>query len=121
MTTPITSHGNAGPWSTHRNPATTTTSRRPDARATQVEPIYYLFLLPALVLFTLAITLPAIMGIFFSFTNSVGFGEWEFVGLINYLALFSDPAILRATCSPSGSRPSRWWWSTSSPSCWPSA
>ena len=58
-----------------------------------VEPIYYLFLLPALVLFSLAITLPAIMGIFYSFTNSIGFGEWEFVGLINYQAMFSDPAI----------------------------
>lgn len=59
----------------------------------KVEPIYYLFLLPALLLFTLAITLPAIMGIFYSFTNSIGFGEWEFVGLINYQAMFSDPAI----------------------------
>ncbi len=59
----------------------------------KVEPIYYLFLLPAVVLFTLAITLPAIMGIFYSFTNSIGFGEWDFVGLINYQAMFSDPAI----------------------------
>jgi raffinose/stachyose/melibiose transport system permease protein len=59
----------------------------------KVEPIYYLFLLPALLLFTLAITLPAIMGIFYSFTNSIGFGEWDFVGLINYRAMFSDPAI----------------------------
>ena len=59
----------------------------------KVEPIYYFFLLPALVLFSLAITLPAIMGIFYSFTNSIGFGEWDFVGLINYQALFSDPAI----------------------------
>ena len=62
-------------------------------RPRRVEPIYYLFLLPALVLFSLAITLPAVMGIFYSFTNSIGFGEWEFVGLINYRALFSDPAI----------------------------
>jgi raffinose/stachyose/melibiose transport system permease protein len=45
------------------------------------------------VLFSLAITLPAIMGIFYSFTNSIGFGEWDFVGLINYKAMFSDPAI----------------------------
>ncbi len=69
---------------------------RPDLderKRRKVEPIYYLFLLPALVLFTLAITLPAIMGIFYSFTNSIGFGEWEFVGLINYQAMFSDPAI----------------------------
>ena len=69
---------------------------RPDLaerKRRRVEPIYYLFLLPALVLFTLAITLPAIMGIFYSFTNSIGFGEWDFVGLINYQAMFSDPAI----------------------------
>ena len=58
-----------------------------------VEPIYYLFLLPALTLFSLAITLPAIMGIFYSFTNSIGFGEWDFVGLINYQAMLTDPAI----------------------------
>jgi len=69
---------------------------RPDQaerKRRKVEPIYYLFLLPALVLFSLAITLPAIMGIFYSFTNSIGFGEWDFVGLINYRAMFSDPAI----------------------------
>ena len=61
-----------------------------------VEGIYYLFLLPTLILFTLAIALPAVMGIFFSFTNSIGFGDWEFVGLINYAAMFSDPAILQS-------------------------
>jgi raffinose/stachyose/melibiose transport system permease protein len=54
----------------------------------------YLFLVPSLVLFTLAITVPAIMGITLSFTNSVGFGEFDFTGLTNYVALFSDPAIL---------------------------
>ncbi|MDX2376089.1 sugar ABC transporter permease [Microbacterium sp. LRZ72] len=62
----------------------------------RVEGVYYLFLLPSLILFTLAITVPAIIGIFFSFTNSIGFGEWQFVGLINYVALFSDPAILQS-------------------------
>lgn len=69
---------------------------RPDGATRKrrgVEPIYYLFLLPALVLFSLAITLPAIMGIFYSFTNSIGFGEWDFVGLINYQAMLTDPAI----------------------------
>jgi len=43
----------------------------------RVEPIYYLFLLPSLILFTLAITLPGAIGIFFSFTNSIGIGTWE--------------------------------------------
>nr|WP_310291827.1 sugar ABC transporter permease [Microbacterium trichothecenolyticum] len=62
----------------------------------RVEGVYYLFLLPALILFTLAITIPAIIGIFFSFTDSIGFGDWEFVGLINYVAVFTDPAILQS-------------------------
>lgn len=58
--------------------------------------VYYLFLVPTVVLFTLAITIPAIMGFFFSFTNSIGVGEWEFIGLTNYIVLFSDPAILQS-------------------------
>lgn len=66
-------------------------STRPRVGAT-----FYLFLVPALVLFTLSITLPAVMGITLSFTNSVGFGEFEFTGLTNYVALFSDPAIRSA-------------------------
>jgi len=62
----------------------------------RVDKAYYAFLLPSLVLFSLAITLPALMGIFYSFTNSVGFGDFSFTGLINYVALFSDPTILGA-------------------------
>lgn len=82
---------------------TLTTARRgsnppptPARSRRRVEGVYYLFLLPTLILFTLAITLPAVIGIFFSFTNSIGFGDWQFVGLINYIALFSDPAILQS-------------------------
>ncbi len=62
----------------------------------RVEPIYYLFLLPSLVLFTLAITVPGVIGIFFSFTDSIGIGDWNVIGLTNYIALFSDPAILQS-------------------------
>lgn len=69
------------------------TARRSHRR---VEPIYYLFLLPSLVLFTLAITLPGVVGIFFSFTDSIGIGEWHVIGLTNYIAMFSDPAILQS-------------------------
>lgn len=60
----------------------------------RVEPIHFLFLLPALILFTIAITIPAVLGIFYSFTDFIGFGEWSFTGLTNYIALASDPAIL---------------------------
>jgi raffinose/stachyose/melibiose transport system permease protein len=83
--------------------ATLTTSAAPrGGRSTaprkrrKVEGVYYLFLLPSLILFTLCITVPAVIGIFFSFTNSIGFGDWEFVGFINYVAMFSDPAILQS-------------------------
>lgn len=71
-------------------------TRRLARRGRRVEPIYYLFLLPTLVIFTLAITVPGIMGIFFSFTDSIGLGEWSFNGLTNYIAMFSDPSILQS-------------------------
>lgn len=62
-------------------------------RRRRVGGTFYLFLVPSLVLFTLCITLPAVMGITLSFTNSVGFGEFQFTGLTNYVAMVSDPAI----------------------------
>ena len=67
---------------------------RSGQRRIRVNRTFYLFLVPSLVLFTLAITVPAVMGITLSFTNSAGFGAFEFTGLTNYIALFSDPAIL---------------------------
>lgn len=80
--------------------ATTTTVTRGDRAvrrsSRRVEPLYYLFLLPTLLLFTLAITLPGAIGIFFSFTDSIGIGDWSFNGLTNYIAVFSDPAILQS-------------------------
>ena len=66
------------------------------------------FLLPSLILFTLAITVPAVIGIFFSFTNSIGFGDWEFIGFTTTSRCSAIRRSCRATCSPSGSPPSRW-------------
>jgi raffinose/stachyose/melibiose transport system permease protein len=53
-------------------------------------------LLPAVVLFTLFITFPALVGMFYSITNYAGYGEWQFIGLMNYTTIFSDPRILGA-------------------------
>jgi raffinose/stachyose/melibiose transport system permease protein len=63
-------------------------------RKPKIDPVYYSFLLPALALFTVAITVPAVTGIVYSFTNSIGFGDFEFIGFLNYVVLFSDPAVL---------------------------
>ncbi|OZM78615.1 carbohydrate ABC transporter permease [Pseudonocardia sp. MH-G8] len=74
------------------HPTPTPSPRGPRKR--RVDPVFYLFLLPALVLFTAFVVAPAAVGIFYSFTNYVGFGSWSFLGLGNYAALVTDPTIL---------------------------
>ena len=58
-------------WSTRPSTAASTTSRAPPTTSgtPRVDPIYYWFLIPTLALFTLAITVPAVLGIFYSFTE----------------------------------------------------
>ncbi|MET3773688.1 carbohydrate ABC transporter permease [Arthrobacter nitrophenolicus] len=65
-------------------------------RKSRVDPLYYLFLLPSLAIFTLAVTLPAVLGFVYSFTNSVGFGDFDFIGFRNFIAVFRDEGILGA-------------------------
>jgi raffinose/stachyose/melibiose transport system permease protein len=65
-------------------------------RDTRLDRVYLFMLLPGVVLFTLFITLPALVGMFYSFTNYAVFGTWKFVGLTNYAAMFSDPRILQS-------------------------
>lgn len=64
------------------------------SRRRRVEPVYYLFLIPTLVLFTVSIPIPALVGILFSFTDSIGIGDWGFIGLVNYRAVLDDPLVL---------------------------
>lgn len=65
--------------------------RRRPARANKT---FYWMVVPALVLFLILHTLPTLTGIFYSFTNYAGYGEWNFVGLSNYVNLFKDDRIL---------------------------
>lgn len=67
---------------------------RPRASRRRVEPIYWLFLFPAVAVFTLMVTYPAVIGFAMSFTNSIGFGDFEWIGFRNYIALFHDENIL---------------------------
>jgi raffinose/stachyose/melibiose transport system permease protein len=79
-------------------PPLTDVTARPRARdrGRRPEPIAYLFLVPTILLFTAFVVAPAVVGIFYSFTSYVGFGDWEFLGLSNYTALFTDPSVLEA-------------------------
>ncbi|MCH4209553.1 carbohydrate ABC transporter permease [Bifidobacterium sp.] len=71
----------------------------PDASETvrrthrKIEPVFWWMTIPTLIVFTLAIPVPAVVGIFYSFTNYIGVGKWHFLGLANYIAMFSDPQI----------------------------
>ncbi|MFD3444742.1 carbohydrate ABC transporter permease [Microbacteriaceae bacterium 4G12] len=77
-----------------RAPSADTPVRAGRTGKPRVEPIFYAFLFPAIALFSLAITLPALIGMFYSVTDYVGFGEYDFIGFGNYAALFTDPRIL---------------------------
>ena len=54
---------------------------------------YILMIAPALILFIFFNTIPLITGAFYSFTNYKGYGSFEFVGLRNYIDLFSDARV----------------------------
>ena len=58
-----------------------------------VSPTYLLMIIPAIALFTFFIIYPTINGMFYSFTDYVGYGAWKFIGFANYKAAFSDPNI----------------------------
>ena len=65
-------------------------------RGSRAQSTYYWMVWPALIAFAAFHTLPMIIGIFFSFTNYAGYGEWNFVGVANYLNLFRDDRVLQA-------------------------
>ncbi|GAE29933.1 carbohydrate ABC transporter permease [Halalkalibacter hemicellulosilyticus] len=58
--------------------------------------VYFFMVAPALLLFFSFHTLPVLQGIFYSFTNYRGYGNWDFVGFRNYINVFSDSRIYNA-------------------------
>lgn len=60
------------------------------------ERIYLLIIIPAVILFFVFHTYPALQGLFYSFTNWKGYGDWDFIGLKNYLNVFKDTRALDA-------------------------
>lgn len=54
---------------------------------------FLLITLPILALFVCFNTVPLIQGVIYSFTNFKGFGSYDWVGLRNYIDLFTDPRV----------------------------
>ncbi|WP_258723480.1 carbohydrate ABC transporter permease [Cellulomonas sp. NS3] len=69
-------------------------AHRPDRN--RIPRTFYWMVLPAVVLFLVFHTVPVLQGVFYSFTDSPGYGDWSFVGLENYVALFADPQVRAA-------------------------
>ncbi|MFC0272187.1 carbohydrate ABC transporter permease [Metabacillus herbersteinensis] len=57
---------------------------------------YLIIAIPAFILFFIFHTYPALQGIFYSFTNWKGYGNWDLVGLKNYINVFKDDRALDA-------------------------
>lgn len=57
---------------------------------------YTLITIPILVLFFLFNTLPLIQGVIYSFTNFKGYGDFDWVGIRNYIDLFMDARVGRS-------------------------
>ncbi|WP_404358945.1 sugar ABC transporter permease [Cytobacillus firmus] len=52
--------------------------------------VFLIITTPAFLLFFIFHSFPALQGIFYSFTDWKGYGDWNFVGLKNYLNVFKD-------------------------------
>jgi raffinose/stachyose/melibiose transport system permease protein len=83
-----------GPTESATQPGTGARQRR--RGATRLSSAFYIMVLPAFLLFFIFHTIPVIQGIYYSFTDSPGYGPSRFVGFRNYIALFSDPRVLHA-------------------------
>ena len=59
----------------------------------KVDRAFYWMTVPAAIIFAIFLYVPFIRGIGYSFTNSQGYGNFKFVGLHNYQALFSDDRV----------------------------
>jgi raffinose/stachyose/melibiose transport system permease protein len=58
--------------------------------------VFLAIAIPAFILFFTFHTYPALQGIFYSFTDWKGYGNWDFVGIKNYLNVFKDDRALDA-------------------------
>ena len=63
------------------------------AKGNERKRTFLLITIPILVLFFMFNTLPLIKGVIYSFTNFKGYGSFDWVGLRNYIDLFTDARV----------------------------
>jgi raffinose/stachyose/melibiose transport system permease protein len=83
-TTALERHGAATPGHLPRN------------SVAPISKTFYVMVLPALLLFFVFHTIPVLQGVYYSFTDSPGYGPSNLVGFRNYIALFTDPRVIHA-------------------------
>lgn len=59
----------------------------------RIDPAHLWMVIPAIILFAALLVWPLLQGIFYTFTNYQGYGEWDFVFFQNYIFLFQDSVI----------------------------
>ena len=59
----------------------------------KVDPAFYWMTVPAAILVAIFLYWPFLQGAFYSPTNSQGYGTWDFIGLKNFIAMFSDSRV----------------------------
>lgn len=74
-------------------PAVAPAPRRRRPRHARIPTAIKAMVIPAVALFAVFHTLPVLQGIFYAFTDSPGYGTWDFVGWSNFTAIFSDDRV----------------------------
>ncbi len=59
----------------------------------KVDPAFYWMTVPAAILVAIFLYWPFLQGAFYSLTNSQGYGTWDFIGIKNFVAMFSDSRV----------------------------
>lgn len=73
--------------------AKTTKSKVSRYSTRKVDPAFYWMTVPAAILVAIFLYWPFLQGAFYSLTNSQGYGTWDFIGLKNFIAMFSDSRV----------------------------
>lgn len=59
----------------------------------KVDRTFYWMAVPAAIIFAIFLYVPFLQGVMYSFTNSQGYGDYDFIGFKNYIALFQDDRV----------------------------